>query len=436
MLFNARSTAFNILLNIEKNCEYSNIGLDKALSELDCERRDKAFITNLVNGVCERRITLDYNIKRYLSSPKTRLKAEIRTILRMGAYEILFCDGIPSRASVNEYVNITKNIKAVYSVGMVNAVLRRISENNLVLPLPEEKNYLSVKYSFPEDTVQFFKNIYRDNTEKFLEATLRKPKIYGRVNNTKTNFDELYHYLLKDGIEIEKAVCADNAFYFKSSASFMNTDAFNGGLFHIQDLSSQICCNSAGISEGMKIIDVCSAPGGKTYTMSEMLNNTGKIVSCDIYKHKIGLIKQGALRLSLSNITPLLRDAEKDESLQDEFDIVLCDVPCSGFGVISKKSEIKYRSLRDIAKLPELQYSILENSSKLTKKNGRLIYSTCTVNPAENERVVEQFLKNNGNYELDYSIKMPIAIKSDYGYNICNFTNDCDGFFFAPMIRR
>lgn len=430
---NIRSVAYNILLNIEKNSEYSNIGLDKALNEINLIGRDRAFVKNLVSGVCERRITLDYEIKSHLQNAKTRLKPNVRTILRMGVFEILYCDGIPARASVNEYVNLTKGSGASFAVGLVNAILRRVSESGLLLPKPTEENYDSVRYSMPISTVNYLKSALGNRFDSFAASSLEKAKIYGRVNTLKTDFDALKEFLQKDGIEIESVQTVPDAFYFVNTASFMRTRAFQEGLFHIQDLSSQICCMAVNAKPQHLVLDVCAAPGGKSFTLAQMMQNTGEITSCDIHPHKLGLIRQGAERLGLENIQPLLRNAMQPPSGEKCYDRVLCDVPCSGFGVLRKKSEIKYKNIDEIRNLPELQIRILSSSAKALKPGGILVYSTCTVIPEENDGVVSEFLSQTDDFHPLAVLPEELGEKSAYGRIFMPDTDDCDGFYISIL---
>ena len=430
-----RYAAFSILLSMEQEHAYSNIQLDRALSAFTGERRDKAFISLLVNGVCERRLTLDFQIRTHLTQ-KSRIKPAVRVLLRLGIYEILFCDGIPPRASVNEYVELAKNTAARHATGLINAILRRTAENGLLLPPEAHADYLSVRYSFPSETVALLKSIYGENTERFLASSLEKPKIYGRVNTNKTDLPFLQDALQQEGLEIMPCENLPDSFYFLSTAAFMQTRAFRNGLFHIQDLSSQLCCKALQLEADNSLLDVCAAPGGKAFTAAEILQNTGSVLACDIHEHKIKLMTDGAKRLGLTNFSARLRDASVFDTNGGLFDRILCDVPCSGLGVIRKKPEIKYRPLSGNAGLPELQLAILETSARYLKPGGRLVYSTCTVTKEENEDVVLHFLQKHPEFSPAETGINGIGCKSDCGLRLSPFADDCDGFFIAPLIRR
>ena len=311
---NARDAAYDVLFSMEQKKAYSNLALDRALSLPLADERDASLIKKLTDGVLERKMTLDYQIKRHLLSPKIRIKPPVRTILRMGIYEILFCDGIPARASVNEYVQLAKKRGYSHASGLINAILRKTAESGLLLPPKGTAEFLSVFYSCPLQMLALLHKVYGKDTESFLAASLKKPKIYGRVNTLRTNMDTLCSVLAAEGIQITPSNVLPDAFYFTDSAAFMRTQAFASGLFHIQDLSSQLCCAALLPAEGQSVLDVCAAPGGKTFTIAETLANTGSVLSCDIYRHKIDLIQNGADRLGLTNVTARLRDAATDET--------------------------------------------------------------------------------------------------------------------------
>lgn len=432
---NARDAAYDVLFSMEQKKAYSNLALDRALSLPLADERDASLIKKLTDGVLERKMTLDYQIKRHLLSPKIRIKPPVRTILRMGIYEILFCDGIPARASVNEYVQLAKKRGYSHASGLINAILRKTAESGLLLPPKCTAVFLSVFYSCPLQMLALLHKVYGKDTESFLAASLKKPKIYGRVNTLRTNMDTLCSVLAAEGIQITPSNVLPDAFYFTDSAAFMRTQAFASGLFHIQDLSSQLCCAALLPAEGQSVLDVCAAPGGKTFTIAETLANTGSVLSCDIYRHKIDLIQNGADRLGLTNVTAQLRDAATDETPLPMFDRILCDVPCSGLGVVRKKPEIKYHDFQQISDLPVLQKQILDRSASLLKRGGRLVYSTCTVTREENEDVVRDFLATHPDFVLADLAFSPIGERGAFGLRLSPQHDDCDAFFIAPLMR-
>ena len=438
MSITARQTAFSILLKIDKDKAYSNIALDSAVRELSLDSTDCAFISRLVYGVTERKITLDYVISQFLNQPIKKLKAEVLVILRLGTYQILYMDKIPDSAAVNESVSLAKNNKSSYASGVVNAVLRKVSleKENVFKSLSGDER-LSILYSAPIDLVRFLMHHYNEeNAEEILKSALNKKEITIRVNTLKTTQNELIEILEKENISTEITSLKD-ALIINTKGAVYELDAYKKGLFYVEDVSSQICVKELGLKENYKLIDICSAPGGKSFTASQYMNNTGKIYSCDIHEHRVELIKSGAERLGIKNIIPTVNDAT---IFNEEFinaDCVLCDVPCSGLGIIGKKPEIKYKSLDEIKELIPIQKEILSTASKYVKKGGTLVYSTCSINPNENRKICDWFLKEHEDF---YSVKVSPETErcideGDY-LTLLPHINNCDGFFIAKFIKK
>ena len=438
MSITARQTAFSILLKIEKDKAYSNIALDSAVRELSLDSTDCAFISRLVYGVTERKITLDYVISQFLNQPIKKLKAEVLVILRIGTYQILYMDKIPDSAAVNESVSLAKNNKSSYASGVVNAVLRKVSleKENVFKSLSGDER-LSILYSAPIDLVRFLMHHYNEeNAEEILKSALNKKEITIRVNTLKTTQNELIEILEKENISTEITSLKD-ALIINTKGAVYELDAYKKGLFYVEDVSSQICVKELGLKENYKLIDICSAPGGKSFTASQYMNNTGKIYSCDIHEHRVELIKSGAKRLGIENIIPTVNDATIFNEKFINADCVLCDVPCSGLGIIGKKPEIKYKSLDEIKELIPIQKEILSTASKYVKKGGTLVYSTCSINPNENRKVCDWFLKEHEDF---YSVKVSpeserCIDEGDY-LTLLAHINNCDGFFIAKFIKK
>ena len=438
MSITARQTAFSILLKIEKDKAYSNIALDSAVRELSLDSTDCAFISRLVYGVTERKITLDYVISQFLNQPIKKLKAEVLVILRLGTYQILYMDKIPVSAAVNESVSLAKNNKSSYASGVVNAVLRKVSleKENVFKSLSGDER-LSILYSAPIDLVRFLMHHYNEeNAEEILKSALNKKEITIRVNTLKTTQNELIEILEKENISTEITSLKD-ALIINTKGAVYELDAYKKGLFYVEDVSSQICVKELGLKENYKLIDICSAPGGKSFTASQYMNNTGKIYSCDIHEHRVELIKSGAKRLGIENIIPTVNDATIFNEEFIDADCVLCDVPCSGLGIIGKKPEIKYKSLDEIKELIPIQKEILSTASKYVKKGGTLVYSTCSINPNENRKICDWFLKEHEDF---YSVKVSpeserCIDEGDY-LTLLPHINNCDGFFIAKFIKK
>lgn len=441
----ARRTAFNALLRVEKDGAYPNQLLAKALPQLPDER-EKRLASALVYGVLENRELLDYVIASLVSRPIKKLERAVVILLRLGIYQLLFMEKIPDSAAVNETVNLAKAVNAARVSGMINAVLRNFIRQEKKIPLPDEKKdyllFLSVKYSCPKWILKLWIDAYgREMCENIAQGLSGRPPLYLRANTTRISARELAAMLEENGVKA-KALPLYGALEVEQMGDIEQSKAYQDGLFHVQDLSSQLCCMLTGASAGNSVIDVCAAPGGKSFTLSETVGENGTVESFDIFNHKVELIKNGANRLGLSNISVALRDAAQPQHSPECADIVLCDAPCSGLGIIRRKPDIKGKSEADIAALPELQLQILRQSAKLVKCGGILMYSTCTLNPAENEQVVEQFLADNAQFEpcaLEIPQEYPFKrLRGEPAHMLTLFPSrkGSDGFFMARMRRK
>ena len=428
----ARQTAFEILNKIQRDNSYSNLALDSALDKAETDNKDKKFVSALVYGVTERRITLDYNLSLYLSQPIKKLKPEVLTALRLGSYQILFMDKIPVSAAVNESVKLVKKNGAAFASGLVNAVLRKIISNGL-----KSDGSMSVNYSAPEWLCDMWCESYgRENAEKLLEASFGAVDTVLRVNTQKTDVNNLIKCLSLEGFDCEIGGNVENSVVVKSGGAVHKTEAYKNGLFHVQDVASQLCCKALGVRENETVIDICAAPGGKSFTLLENMNNTGRIFSCDIYEHRLKLISDGAKRLALTNIETVQNDGNVFNSGFPTADKILCDVPCSGLGVIRKKPEIRFKKSEEVDKLEDLQYSILCISSRYLKIGGVLVYSTCSLNPNENEKIVEKFLAEHDNFESVRVLSDICRYGDDTDYlTLMPHIHGCDGFFISAVRR-
>lgn len=400
MIKSARQTVYELLLKMEKNA-FSNIILDSVLTESKLSEQDKNFVSRLFYGVIERLITLDYIISLNISKPIKKIDKEIIIILRMGFYQLLFMDSVPDNASVNESVALTKQIQKASASGFVNAVLRNFIRNDKKYVLPKNVNTkLSIQYSCNEDIVKMLRDDYNDeNVIDLLSASLETHTSYIRVNNTKISSENLIIEFEKNGISAELHDKIKDCLILNKFGSVENNICYKNGYFHVQDLSSQLCCMALNPQKGNSILDICSAPGGKSFTIAEIIENDGEIFACELHEKRVNLIRKGAERLNLSCIKAMQNDAKIYNEEFPQFDKILCDVPCSGIGVIRSKPEIKYTNLSDITKLPEIQYEILFTASKYLKIDGELVYSTCTVSKKENDFVIDKFLKENPDFE-------------------------------------
>lgn len=424
----ARQTAFHALSKMERDNAYSNLLLPEIAAAEELSRRDMLLAYRIVKTVLERKITIDYNLSLYLTQPLKKLKPQVLTILRMGAGQLLFMDKIPASAAINESVKLSKKNGCAFASGLINAVLRKVSVNGLALPEKDDEiKFLSIKYSFPEYICKKFVSYFGTETaEKIMASSLGDGNIYIRKNSLK---DDNFSF------ECEKTDFPDNCYVIKNVGDIAQLPDFKNGFFHVQDLSSQLCCRVLSPKKGETVIDICSAPGGKTMTIAQMMENSGKIISCDIHEHKLKLINDTAKRLGIDIVETRLRDGADENAVLPDADKILCDVPCSGFGVTGKKPEIKYKNQEEIATLPDLQLEILLNSSKYLKKGGKMVYSTCTLLPEENVEVCRKFLKEKINFKPVH-IEDEIKGKRDgEGITVLPFDYDCDGFFIAAFER-
>ena len=435
---NARQTAFDILSKIQKDSSYSNLTIDSFLASVCLDEVDSAFVSALVYGVLESSFTLDYQLAANLKQPLKKLKPQVLTVLRLGAYQLLFMDKVPESAAVNESVKLIKANCCSFASSLVNAVLRNVAKKGLCLPDESDKTfYYSVRYSFPQELVKFWIKSYgEENTVGIMESCSGRPPLIVRANTLKVTADELASTIKNEGIESKSSVVTDSLELGKCG-SVERLKSFADGLFHVQDAASQFCIAALDPQPGETILDLCAAPGGKSFTVAERMNNTGKIVACDIHNHRLDLIKSGAARLGITNIECIVNDAAVYNENLPMADRVLCDVPCSGLGIVRRKPEIRCKPLDTLKELPPVQGKILDTASRYVKKGGTLVYSTCALNPKENENVCKSFLESHP----DFKSKLPsfacegMFIRDGF-ITLMPHINGTDGFFIAVFERK
>lgn len=440
----SRNVALKVLLKIENEDAYSNIALNNAIKENKLNGIDSAFVSALVYGVLERKITLDYIIKTYSKIPLRKIESKTKNILRLGILQLLFMDKVPDSAAVNESVNLAKKHKLQKSSGFINGILRSITRAEIKYTLPDKSNllrYLSVKYSVPEDIIRLWINSCGElNAEGILKSLGGRPQICCRVNTLKTDKARLTAELEKQGVKTEEVKFLPDALYLENTGSVERLNAYKNGLFHIQDASSQLCVSCLSPKPRQIMLDICAAPGGKSFTAAQLMNDRGKIFSCDMFENKLKLINSGARRLGINSVVTLLRDGEKDEVTLPLADRILCDVPCSGLGIMARKPEIRYKKDVITAQLPELQYKILSNSAKYLANGGVLVYSTCTLNPAENNENANRFLSEHPDF-YGVKIKLPNGVErafdeEPYEITLMPHKAKTDGFYFAVFGKK
>lgn len=439
---NGRTLAFKALSRVLFDDAYSNIAFDSILSQSLADSRESKLAAAIFYGVLERKLTLEYVISKYSAIKINKIDKKALIILYMGIYQILYMDRIPDSAAVNESVKLCKKQKLFSASGFVNGVLRSISRGGMPELPDENKNkllYLSVKYSFPEKIISLWIDSYgSDITEKLLAAQTGRPPLCARVNTLKTTADKLIALLAESGITAHKSNLLDNALLLENSGAVSQLKEFQEGLFHIEDISSQICCEVLAPKKGDSVLDVCAAPGGKSVTIAEIMENDGTVLACDLYPQRLKLIDDNTSRAAVSIIRTKAADAQNADYGR-KFQRVLCDVPCSGLGIIRRKPELRYKTIMGLDTLPDLQYLILCNAAGYVASGGMLVYSTCTLNPKENGENAERFLlehKDFEPYEIDIpNIKRGIDEPNNH-LTLFPHTNGTDGFFISVFRRK
>lgn len=410
-----REAALKALVLCEKDGAYLNIALRDVLREADMDARDCALATTLAMGVMKNVLFLD-NIIENLSTVKLKkLSVWIHNILRIGIYSHRFLDRVPVSATVNECVRLARRYGHSSSAGFVNAVLRKAATSGDFLPEDKGDKYISIKYSLPLWLVEMWKK--EGYGEDFFASLNIDPPVVVRLNTLKSDF-------LGEGFE--KIPSLSHGYIYTGGGSVEGTSFFKDGIIAVQDGASQMAVCALDIKKGMRVLDLCSAPGGKSGYIAQLLENSGEVISCDIHKHKLELIKQNLSRLGVTCAKVMRNDATvKKEEFCGAFDRVLADVPCSGLGVLRRKPDIRLnKSPFSNDELVKIQRKILENASCYVKKGGKLVYSTCTVNRSENEDAVREFVENHPEFTLLEERQL-----------LPNKDNT-DGFFYASFERK
>lgn len=417
-----RRTAYFALKDVEEKQSYSNLALNHHISSGKPD--SPAFVRELVYGVLENKIYLDYIIGKFVKTPLSKLKSSDLTVLRLGIYQLLFLDGVADYAAVNESVNLAKRY-CPGREGFINGVLRSFQRAGKKVDLPDrsedEIRYLSVKYSYEPWIIELWLKEYdADFTEALLAAGNRTPDLVIRVNSLKTTREALKQRLLADGYLASDGLLCKAALHVEGTG-LLEGKLYESGLFSVQDESSMLAVDTLDPCPGETVMDVCAAPGGKTLYIAEKMQNMGKVDARDIYKWKLSLIEKEAGRLGISVVATKTWDAAQiDFSMEEKADRVLVDAPCSGLGVIRRKPEIKYKKKNEIdALLPEKQLAILSASSKYVKPGGILVYSTCTISSHENQEVVKNFLKANPDFSKEEELQLFPNVHNTDGFYIC-----------------
>lgn len=443
---NSREITMEILVDINKNGAYSNKAIDRHLNK-SISSQDENLIRELVYGVLENKIYIDYILSKASKIRVKKIHFQIIEILRTAIYQIIFMDKIPDSAAVNEAVNLAKKFGHKGTIGFVNGVLRSIvreKDSFANIDIKDKAKYIATKYSHQEYMVKrWIKEYGEDFAEDLCISNNQRPLLNIRVNTLKITKENLLNRLEDMDYDVLEAKYAKDCLIIRNPFRITETEEFKKGYFTIQDESSILVGQITNPKKGSLILDVCAAPGGKSTHLAQLMNNKGKILSRDIYDHKIDLIKDNIKRLGVSNIEVQIYDALKlDENLISKVDYCIVDAPCSGLGLIRRKPEIKMnRSEDDISNLIDLQKQIINIAKQYVKVGGILVYSTCTIEPEENINLIREFLQENSSFKLvniedEFSCKENLdTLKEGYIQLFPNI-HGTDGFFIAKMIRE
>lgn len=419
---NTRELALDMLLAIDRDGQYSHLVLRDVLDKYQyLSKQERAFLTRLTEGTIERMLTLDYVIDQFSKTKVKKMKPLIRELMRLSVYQIMYMDGVPDAAVCNESVKLARKRGFSGLSGFVNGVLRSVARGWKDVTFQNE----SVRYSVPEWIIDGWNADYgRDVTEKMLEAFMQPAKITVRTNTQKCTPEELKDRLSQEGVTVEAIEGISYAFALSGFDYLAGLGSFQDGWFYVQDISSMTVAHVADPKKGDYIIDVCAAPGGKSSHLAELLDGSGMVEARDLTEYKVGLIEENILRHDLHNMKAVQQDATLfDETSVEKADILICDLPCSGLGVIGRKSDIRYKMTAEKAHdLAVLQQEMLDTVWKYVKRGGKLIYSTCTIHKEENEDNVAAFLQKHPQFTLVEQRQIfPME--------------GSDGFFVAKMIR-
>lgn len=436
----AREVAVLTLAACERQGAWSDGYLKRLLREQHLDSRDAGLATRLCFGVLQNRMLLDWHLATFCTTPLDRLELNVRCILRVAVYQLLFLDKIPSSAAVNEAVTLTKKYcRNPRAAGMVNGILRSmLRQERLPEPLGSScSETLSIRFSHPRWLVdEFLSTLGEAETRALLSANNDQPPMTAQVNLCKAATEEVMERLSAEGVVATPHPWLKNCLVLTSTGSIDRLGAFQDGLFYIQDCAARLAVTAAHLHPGQRVLDCCAAPGGKSFACAIDMCNRGEVISCDIHPHKIRLLEAGRQRLGLDRITPCLQSAtETKEDWIRSFDVVIADVPCSGLGIIRKKPDIRYKDPAPLTGLPPIQRSILNNCCKYVKPGGTLIYSTCTLLRRENEEVVLSFLCEHPDFE-PVPLDLDVVGGDQSMLTFWPHIHGTDGFFVARLRKK
>lgn len=431
-----RRAAAAALMKQEQN-GYANLVLDHVLEEFDGSARDRAFLSAVFYGTVERMITLDHILQKFLKKPIAKLDAAVRAVLRSGLYQARYMDSVPMRAAINESVTLVRQMGKSSAAGLVNAVLRRAGEYDLAAEsFQSEAQRLSVQYSVTQEIAGLLLEKCPQYCEEILKASFVQPRLCLRINTMQTDAPHLMAEFEKQSVSAEKG-SVKGSLYVDFKGDITALKLFKRGAFHVQGEASQLACAALKPQKGDKVLDLCAAPGGKSATLCEYMGNQGTLISCDAAQNRLSLIESAFERLGVGCAKVMHNDASVYREEFADADAVLCDVPCSGLGVLAKKPDIRCKTLEGLDELAALQRAILETASRYVRPGGRLVYSTCTLNPDENAGVVIPFLAQHPEFTVQ-KIEVPIqGADIENGFvTLYPHKTGTDGFFIALLQKK
>lgn len=443
----ARELALKVLQEVEEDQSYLNLSLTRFLNEFELSSEDRGLLTELTNGVVQRLNTLDWILSQYLSRPLEKLTPWVRNILRLGAYQILYLQRIPDSAAVDESVKLAHRYGHRGVAGLVNAVLRKVSSSKESLPLPareeEPELYLSLQYSYPLWLVKRWKaHLGLEEAEELCRAGNERPPLTVRVNTLRCSRGELVEFLQGEGTAAEKCTFAADGVQLGLRGKLTALESFRRGLFQVQGESSMLVAPALSPQPGEKVLDLCSAPGGKTAHIAALMRNQGEIVATDLHAHRLRLVRSAMERLGIGIVnTEPLNGRQIPSEMRGIYDRVLLDVPCSGMGVIRRKADLKWRrSPEDISSLSQLQFELLKGAFQALRPGGVLLYSACTTEPEETKGVVEKFLEEEpAAWRSSFSSLLPellLAEDEEGMVHLWPHKHGLDGFFLARLRKE
>ena len=437
---NARDTALRVLVRCRTAGAWADAALAAQLRRDGLSGPEAALCSRIVYGVMQNRLLLDFYLGAYCSQKVDHLQPPLLEILRIGAYQILFLDKIPHSAAVNQAVEQAKDNGRAKAAGLVNAVLRQLSRNKGHLPkIPDQDalHSLSIRYSHPKWLVKRLQAILGSETEACLAADNAPAPLTIQVNPLKTTAEELTAELEASGVTVRPHPWVSGCLELDHAGDLTALAPFRAGKFLVQDPAARLVSQIAGVGPGMRVLDVCAAPGGKSFSAAFAMEDQGEILACDLHENKLKRIREGAERLGLACIQTTAADGRAFRpEWEAAFDVVLVDAPCSGLGIIRKKPDVRYKKPDDLFALPVIQRAILDNAARYVKPGGTLVYSTCTILPEENEGVSDSFLAEHPDFcRTPFALFEPVG-ETEGQVTLWPHRHGTDGFYICRMTRN